>query len=150
MFENPRRGRQARNFTTSVPKILDLKSSSEQIFSENCRWVPLTRPAFPPSDRYLVSNLKLWETKHVINLPARLYLDRSVPKRKLNGQNEWALFNVSNSLLRKVLLLKLCVLISKSVDAEDYSSITFFHIFEGLFVPLVWIAVIPSHTNTKK
>ena len=42
MFENPRRGRQARNFTTNVPKILDLKSPSEQIFSENCRWVPLT------------------------------------------------------------------------------------------------------------
>ena len=41
MFENPRRGTQARNFTTNVPKILDLKSSSEQIFSENCRWVPL-------------------------------------------------------------------------------------------------------------
>ena len=41
MFENPRRGRQARNFTTNVPKILDLKSSSEQIFSENCRWVSL-------------------------------------------------------------------------------------------------------------
>ena len=33
MFENPRRGRQARNFTTNVPKILDLRSSSEQIFS---------------------------------------------------------------------------------------------------------------------
>ena len=33
---------QARNFTTNVPKILDLKSSSEQIFSENCRWVPLS------------------------------------------------------------------------------------------------------------
>ena len=31
MFENPRRGRQARNFTTKVPKILVLKSSSEQI-----------------------------------------------------------------------------------------------------------------------
>ena len=42
MFENPRRGRQARNFGKNVPKILDLKSSSEQIFSENCRWVPLT------------------------------------------------------------------------------------------------------------
>ena len=40
MFENPRRGRQARNFTTNVQKILDLKSSSEQIFSENRRWVP--------------------------------------------------------------------------------------------------------------
>ena len=41
MFENPRRGRQARSFTKNVPKILDLKSSFEQIFSENCRWVPL-------------------------------------------------------------------------------------------------------------
>ena len=39
MFENPRTGRQARNFTTSVPKILDLKSSFEQIFSENYRFV---------------------------------------------------------------------------------------------------------------
>ena len=41
MFENPRRGRQARNFTKSVPKILDLRSSSEQLFSEKWRWVPL-------------------------------------------------------------------------------------------------------------
>ena len=32
MFENPRRGRQARNFTTNVSKILDPKSSPEQIF----------------------------------------------------------------------------------------------------------------------
>ena len=32
MFENPRRSRQGRNFTTNVPKILVLKSSSEQIF----------------------------------------------------------------------------------------------------------------------
>ena len=40
-FENPRTGRQARNLTINVPKILDLKSSSEQIFSKNWRWVPL-------------------------------------------------------------------------------------------------------------
>ena len=33
MFENPRRGRQARNFTTTnVPKNLDPKLSSERIF----------------------------------------------------------------------------------------------------------------------
>ena len=31
MFKNPRRSRQARNFTENDPKILDLKSSSEQI-----------------------------------------------------------------------------------------------------------------------
>ena len=30
-FENPRRGRQARNFSENDSKILDLKSSSEQI-----------------------------------------------------------------------------------------------------------------------
>ena len=41
MFENPGRGRQARNFTTNVPKILDLKSSSEQMFS---RKLPLGAP----------------------------------------------------------------------------------------------------------
>ena len=41
MFENPRRGRQGRNFTTNVPKILDLKSSSEQILS---RKLPLGAP----------------------------------------------------------------------------------------------------------
>ena len=39
MFENPRRGRQAKNLTKNVPKILDLKSSSEKVFSENWRWV---------------------------------------------------------------------------------------------------------------
>ena len=33
LFENPKRGMQARSVTTNVPKILDLKSSSEQIFS---------------------------------------------------------------------------------------------------------------------
>ena len=32
MFENPRRRRQARNFTKNVSKIQDLKSSSEEIF----------------------------------------------------------------------------------------------------------------------
>ena len=41
MFENPRRGRQAKNFTTNVPKIVVLKSSSEQIFS---RKLPLGAP----------------------------------------------------------------------------------------------------------
>ena len=45
MFENPRRGRQARNFTANVPKILVLKSSSEQIFS---RKLPLGAPDMLP------------------------------------------------------------------------------------------------------
>ena len=43
MFENPRRGRQARNFKANVPKILELKLSTGQIFSENWRWAPLIK-----------------------------------------------------------------------------------------------------------
>ena len=41
MFENPRRAWHTTNFTTNVPKTLDLKSSSEQIFS---RKMPLGAP----------------------------------------------------------------------------------------------------------
>ena len=52
MFENPRRNRQARNLTTNVPKILDLKSSSEQIFSENWLWVPLSLTRYSRSLLY--------------------------------------------------------------------------------------------------
>ena len=55
MFENPRRDRQARNFTINVPKILDLKSSSEQIFSENCRWVPLSNVSVTEMKEPIVS-----------------------------------------------------------------------------------------------
>ena len=55
MFENPRRGRQARNFTTNVSKILDLKSSSEQVFSENLGWVPLSN--------WLISDHQMMEFK---------------------------------------------------------------------------------------
>ena len=43
-----------RNFTTNVPKILDRKPSSEQIFSENCRWVPL----------YHVTDVDHWASKN--------------------------------------------------------------------------------------
>ena len=54
MFENPRRGRQARNFTRNAPKILGLKSSSEQIFS---RKLPLGAPdkecQFPLNVNYI-------------------------------------------------------------------------------------------------
>ena len=61
-FENPRRGRQARNFTTNVPKILDLKLSSEQIFSENWRWVPpIISICFPTG---LNSKLHLFPPHH--------------------------------------------------------------------------------------
>ena len=52
MFENPRRGRQAKHFRTNVPKILDLKSSSEQTFSKNWRWVPLKVWCLSAQTRY--------------------------------------------------------------------------------------------------
>ena len=51
MFENPRRGRQGRNFTTNAPKILDLKSSTEQIFS---RKLPLGAPDLLPRSVYIL------------------------------------------------------------------------------------------------
>ena len=51
MFENPRRGRQARNFTTNVPKIL-----------ENCRWVPL-----------MASNAQLRSLETTISSPNMQY-----------------------------------------------------------------------------
>ena len=40
MFENLGEAGKQEIFTKNVPKILDLKSSSERIFSENWRWVP--------------------------------------------------------------------------------------------------------------
>ena len=72
MFENHRRGRQARNFTTNVPKILDLKSSSEQIFfrklslgaPEEDRRASAGR-VLNDSDLPLISNLAQIQTKLV-------------------------------------------------------------------------------------
>ena len=55
MFENSRRGRQARNFTTNAPKILVLKSSAEQIFS---RKLPLGAPVIHETIRKYLLLLK--------------------------------------------------------------------------------------------
>ena len=63
MFENPRRGRQARNFTTNAPKILDLRSSSEQIFS---RKLPLGAPALH-LERKSQSNARVYIRKRADN-----------------------------------------------------------------------------------
>ena len=67
MFENPRRGRQARNLTTNVPKILDLKSSSEQIFlaCENIRFSSLfaagdVSPAAKSEEKRMFSQAKIF------------------------------------------------------------------------------------------
>ena len=61
MFENPRKGRQARNFTTNARKILDLKSSSEQIFS---RKLPLGAPDY-------------WDDFHLDRMPSN-YLNFTI------------------------------------------------------------------------
>ena len=64
MFENPRRGRQARNLTTNAPKILVLKSSSEQIFSRKLplgapvQWKPARERA---TDCYIFQSTALFE-----------------------------------------------------------------------------------------
>ena len=86
MFENPRRGRQARNFTTNVPKILDLKSSSEQIFSENCRWVSLSKVESPISDTsvqtipdcFLFRHEKLSATTTTTTTGSREYVKKAI------------------------------------------------------------------------
>ena len=65
MFENPRRGRQASNFTTNAPKILDLKSSSEQIFS---RKLPLGAPDKNNSQTFGKQSLFAFEKLVVANI----------------------------------------------------------------------------------
>ena len=52
MLENPRRDRQAINLKKTVSKILELKSSSEQIFG--CPWERLDCVASP--NRYFTEN----------------------------------------------------------------------------------------------
>ena len=75
-FENPRRGRQARNLSENDPKILDLKSSSEQIIfrklslgapekCSNCRVTSLSVPFpilryFPPTGCIYLSKPLFW------------------------------------------------------------------------------------------
>ena len=53
-FENPRRGRQARNLSENNPKMLELKSSSEQIIFKK-----LSLGA-PVSSKEQVKNLKVY------------------------------------------------------------------------------------------
>ena len=56
MFENSRRGQQAGSFTTNVSKILDLKSSSEQIFF---RKLSLGAPVKVPFSRFWEHHFQL-------------------------------------------------------------------------------------------
>ena len=69
MFENPKRGRQARNFTTNGPKILDLKSSSEQIFS---RKLPLGAPG-----EITYNNFEISLVVFMLNITTNLIYNKS-------------------------------------------------------------------------
>ena len=97
MFENPRRGRQARKFTTNVPKILDLKLSSEQIFSENWRWVPLTDGNLQNGFCLLshswmtsseTSNFTVFKFRRMLFCTCCLCIDLSFIKRKMKRSVE--------------------------------------------------------------
>ena len=68
MFENPRRGRQARNFTKNVPKILDLKSFSEQIFSRKLSLgAPVSHSNHSHSDMLLIPLEKIHSSRDSVH-----------------------------------------------------------------------------------
>ena len=74
MFENPMRSKQARNFTTNVPKILDPQSSSEQIFF---RKLSLGAPA----------TITLPNVLHVISISITLHdASRKLTSSETQGQ----------------------------------------------------------------
>ena len=74
MFENPRRGGQARNLTKNVPKILDVKSSSEQVFSKNWRWVSLESQLYSVLFRQAVPSMHYPESHLAILNSSIFYL----------------------------------------------------------------------------
>ena len=98
MFENPRRGRQARYFTTNVPKILDVKSSFEQIFSENCRWVPLFEMQFHLIRHFQISQNAPYLSPHIFhNLCFSFLLGITAVPREIEN-NPYAKFWVANKV----------------------------------------------------
>ena len=89
MFENPRRGRQARSFTTNVPKILDLKSSSEQIFSESIRWVPLKTVVNSLADGIVQLAILCIYMRRIIDCDwATVNISVLIQKRNISFQND--------------------------------------------------------------
>ena len=93
MFENPRRGRQARNSTENDPKILDLKSSSEHIIF---RKLSLGAPdmllhAKKQANTY-TNTIKEWERlrKNVIRRMQRLQVLQLIITHHLRGRTaDW-------------------------------------------------------------
>ena len=87
MFENPRRGRQARNLTTNVPKILVPKSSSEQIFS---RKLPLGAPGRSRKGSDMTSNKSFDSSAKVIPSLSWHNLAK-IAAEEQNGPSLWEL-----------------------------------------------------------
>ena len=91
MFENPRSGRQTRNFTTNAPKILDLKSSSEQIFS---RKLPLGAPDLFATVATIARKIITQEARtHHVNIWRRFSLktlaNKSLLMKSITGCPFW-------------------------------------------------------------
>ena len=110
MFENLRRGRQARNLTTNVPKILVPKSSSEQIFS---RTLPLGFPEYllEPKRIEVISPLELiWvlallqklKTKRSHELACQTFPRTSCITESYFSHSKWPLVAVAQSLERLI------------------------------------------------
>ena len=88
MTKNPRRGRQAENFTTNVPKILDLKSFSEQIVSENWHWVPLKGAKKDPLEWNKDFKIKLAKWLWHVTVKFRLTPNLTTPTQSNNLKTE--------------------------------------------------------------
>ena len=92
MFENPRTGTQAKSFTTNVPKTLDLKLSSEQIFFENWRWVLLIEEFYPSISQDLLNkaldfvsnydNITTEERNIIIHAKNSILIHKHIPWQK--------------------------------------------------------------------
>ena len=102
MLENARWSGQSRNFTANVPKILGLKSSSEQIFSENWRWVPLINSTNCPAFNVWVLVAQLVEHCSAnaywpwvcIPLKPRNFFRHNLQLVKLRLQPQWSYFHL--------------------------------------------------------
>ena len=131
----PRRGRQARHFTTNVPKILDLKSSSEQIFSENWRWVPLSRDVI----KHITGRRWLAFRGYTIMLFAILVKTSNVSSHPFNSMN-----NGDPVLLFKTIFRRWNCFLSRSV-AKDHSK-------DGLRLKLekTWVLMLCQQKSPKK
>ena len=105
LLENPRRGMQARNFTTNVPKILDPKSSSEQIFFRKLSLAaPVKLMVYKATMQARL--VKLYKAKLALSINLVPWVRSYPPYGGRVGANPW---NEVDSLGMKIRLLLLFV-----------------------------------------